>query len=91
MKKVEYAGTVLRVGTWHPATPTHYHTSPTLRMRPDFGCETDDVMLWAMSVTSFLAVLYVTTVAQVAICMYLREHLVCGDVTCDNSPLPKLV
>ena len=54
VKKVEYAGTVLKVGTWHPGHTYHYHTSPTLRMRPDFGCEMDEVMLWAVSVTSSL-------------------------------------
>ena len=83
---------------WHCAESGHMVPKPHLPLshkpyienEARFWMWTDDVMLWAVSVTSFLAVLYMTTVAQVALYMYLREHLVCADVTCDNSPLPKL-
>ena len=95
--KVECTRTVSRVGTHGTqATPTHYPINPTLNEASFWMWDG-----WCHAVGGVSDVFPCCFLGRwndesgpgghLHIYMYLRERLVCGDVTCDNSPLPKWV
>ena len=83
--------------TWHPGhTYPHYPTNPTLNEATFWMWDG-----WRHAVGGVSDVFPCCFLGRwnddsgpgghLYIDMYLREHLVCGDITCDNSPLPKWV